>query len=342
MKRSNIMPLLLALFVFAAAPSPLQAQIPLVQKIETNTTPPGTLTISGTNLNSTPAPTVRLGSVDLVVTSASSSQILATFPAANPIGSFLPAIYELRLTITKYGVPIPLFLEVAIGVMGPQGPQGPAGPPGPQGAQGPPGPQGNPGATGPAGPQGPKGDTGATGPQGAAGPPGPQGPQGDTGATGATGPQGPQGDAGATGPAGPQGPAGAQGPKGDTGATGPAGPQGPAGPAGSGGHNPLAIALLRWYETNQTASFSAHPPSALAFDGAHMWMANHRIDAVNKFRPSDYAGLATSYVWSQPSALAFDGVYMWVANYASDNITRLQAYNGHRVGDFATGRGRSP
>src|SRR5688572_30105973 len=176
MKRLSNMTLPLALFVFLVAPSPLHAQIPLVQKVETSSTPPGAVTISGTNLNSTPAPTVRLGAVDLTVTSASASQIVATFPAGTPIGSFSPATYELRLTITRFGLPIPFFLELAIGAVGPQGPQGltgPAGPAGPQGTQGAQGPQGFAGAVGPAGPQGPQGNPGATGPAG------PQGPKGD-------------------------------------------------------------------------------------------------------------------------------------------------------------------
>ena len=103
------------------------------------------------------------------------------------------------------------------GPAGPVGPQGPAGPAGETGAVGPAGPAG---ATGPAGPAGPKGDTGAQGLKGdtgLTGATGPAGPKGDTGLTGATGLQGPKGDTGATGPQGPQG---IQGPKGDTGASG--------------------------------------------------------------------------------------------------------------------------
>lgn len=113
-----------------------------------------------------------------------------------------------------------------IGPAGPIGPQGPAGPAGETGAVGPAGPAG---ATGPAGPAGPKGDTGLQGLKGdtgLTGATGPAGPKGDTGLTGATGLQGPKGDTGATGATGatgPQGPQGIQGPKGDTGATGPSG-----------------------------------------------------------------------------------------------------------------------
>src|SRR5262245_36488137 len=74
---------------------------------------------------------------------------------------------------------------------------------------------------------------------------GPQGQQGERGVAGAQGPQGPKGD---QGDQGPQGPKGDQGDQGAQGAAGPAGPQGPPGI----GFNPLQIALLRWYEVNQS------------------------------------------------------------------------------------------
>lgn len=72
----------------------------------------------------------------------------------------------------------------ATGPAGPAGPQGLAGPAGPVGPAGPIGPQGVAGPVGPAGPQGPIGVTGPAGPigpQGLVGPTGPAGPQGTPG-----------------------------------------------------------------------------------------------------------------------------------------------------------------
>ena len=42
-------------------------------------------------------------------------------------------------------------------------------------------------------------------------------------------------------------------------------------------NNPLEVALLRWYPGNLSALFTANLgsyPSALAFDGASMWITN--------------------------------------------------------------------
>src|SRR5207253_1011537 len=148
------------------------------------------------------------------------------------------------------------------------------------------GPQGPPGPKGDLGPQGPKGDTGT------------QGAKGDAGATGPQGPSGPQGPKGDLGPLGPKGDTGPQGAKGDTGATGsqgPSGPQGPVGPAGATGApggpslNALKAAFKQWYR-------------------------------------QDFA------VGSNPTAIAFDGVNIWVANYSSGTVTKLLAATGATVG----------
>ena len=143
-----------ALILFALSITPLVAQqAPSVQSVQPDFTAPGKLTIMGANLLSPTAPTIQFGSVTLIVTSATASQIVAVFPTANPIGGFTPGTYELRLTVSK----TVLSLEVALGNVGPIGPQGPAGPQGPKGDMG---------VTGAVGPQGPKGDTGPTGPAG--------------------------------------------------------------------------------------------------------------------------------------------------------------------------------
>lgn len=203
------------------------------------------------------------------------------------------------------------------GATGPEGPQGQQGQQGPQGATGPQGPQGT------VGPQGQQGATGATGQQGPAGPQGPQGPQGSVGsqgnpgANGIDGLPGPKGDPGPAGSMGPAGPAGLQGPQ------GPAGPQGLRGLTGSG-LNPLQVATLHWYGTSQksitinlpdpavTPSGTAFP-SAVAFDGTNVWVANTGSNSVTVVNARTGVSQGVVPVGASPSALAFDGIAMWVA-----------------------------
>ncbi len=142
----------------------------------------GTLTITGQNFGS--SPTVTLDAMTFPTQSASSSRIVANFPAGNPPSSFAPGTYFLTL---QYRNQLPSIFTADIGANGAQGPAG---------VQGAAGPAGAPGGTGPAGPAGPQGMAGPIGPPGATGPAGP------TGATGAQGAQGTQGNTGPQGPAG--------------------------------------------------------------------------------------------------------------------------------------------
>jgi hypothetical protein len=141
-----------------------------------------TITLTGTSFGLSPA--VNFDAMALTVQTATTTQIVAAFPAASPPSSFTPGTYFLYVKFSNYTVAV---FTVDLGAVGPVGPAGPQGP------QGPIGPPGGTGSQGPAG---------AQGPQGSQGPPGPQGPQGTTGATG------PTGLAGATGAAGPPGTAG--------------------------------------------------------------------------------------------------------------------------------------
>ena len=224
-----------------------------------------TLTIQGQNLG-TNRPMVTLGGTSLVVTSFSSTKVVATLPAGIAPASYL-------LVFTRASGDTTSFVAT-IGAVGPQGPQGAGGPPGPQG---PAGPRGATGATGPVGSPGPTGATGAQGPQGVTGTAGPSGPTGPPGAAGSPGAKGDSGNsvhasplgqsdtrcvgaggyevfehetvtgldisvglicngvAGAQGLRGAQGETGQQGLPGPQGDIGPVGPQGPAGPQGASG-----------------------------------------------------------------------------------------------------------
>jgi len=174
-----------------------------------------------------------------------------------------------------------------------------------------------------AGVQGPPGPAGPQGPLGATGPAGPQGAQGPAGPTGAQGPQG---------PAGPNGPTGATGPQGPAGPTGPAGPQGPAGPASA---NPLQVAILRWYNANQTGLDFPYGGGGLTFDGQNMWTSDST--GVEKLRASDGALLGTFAAGSGPGRMAFDGANIWVANYGSNNVTKIRASDGSTLGTLSVG-----
>jgi len=187
--------------------------------------------------------------------------------------------------------------------------------------------------TGPTGPAGPQGATGTTGSTGATGPQGPAGPQGATGTTGSTGATGSQG------PAGPQGATGTTGSTGATGPQGPAGSQGPQGPQGPPAFNPLQVALLRWYQANQTENqFTVGSnPYGIAFDGANIWVTNCNSNTLTELRASDGTNLGTFTVGDVPFGIAFDGANIWVTNNGSNTVTKLRASDGTNLGTFSVG-----
>ncbi len=113
-----------------------------------------------------------------------------------------------------------------------------------------------------------------------------------------------------------------QGPTVATGATGLTGATGPAGV----GLNPLQVATLRWYESNQAfPHFTVgNKPYAVASDGTNIWVANNGSSNVTKLKASDGSLVGTYAVGSSPIGVAFDGSNIWVANYGSSNsVSRL-------------------
>jgi hypothetical protein len=146
---------------------------------------------------------------------------------------------------------------------------------------------------------------------------------------------------GKEGPQGPQGPAGPQG------ATGPPGPEGPPGPPSgpiiNGSFNPLQVALLRWYEANETAIDFAvgNRPQAMAFDGIHVWVLNLGIgnSSVTKLRVNDGMNLGTFNVSGAGNGIIFDGANIWVGSedaVTPPRLTKLRASDGVTVGVFPT------
>jgi hypothetical protein len=147
------------------------------------------------------------------------------------------------------------------------------------------------------------------GPRGIDGDPGPQGPQGIQGPQGL---KGDKGDPGVTGPAGPTGPQGSQGDKGDKGDQGIPGTDGKDGAPGAS-LNPMHIALLRWYQANQTThdlNIQGNPTAA-AFDGENLWVATHASN-LYKIRCRDRSVTSYNAGSLYANAVVFDGKFVWV------------------------------
>ena len=94
---------------------------------------------------------------------------------------------------------------------------------------------------------------------------------------------------------------------------------------GTGARNPLQIALLRWYEANESgATFSVgSSPFGVAFDGANIWVTNANNNNVTKLRASDGEVLGTFSVGFGPIGVAFDGANIWVANSGDGTVSKL-------------------
>ncbi|MFI5165644.1 MAG: hypothetical protein ACHQQS_03410 [Thermoanaerobaculales bacterium] len=109
--------------------------------------------------------------------------------------------------------------------------------------------------------------------------------------------------------------------------------------------NPMQIAMLMWYHAaNIPVHFNAGGdikyPTGLAFDGAHIWVANFNGNSVTEINASDGSKVGTFNAGGDingPEGLAFDGAHIWVANYNNNNVTKLNASDGTKVGTFIAG-----
>ena len=117
------------------------------------------------------------------------------------------------------------------------------------------------------------------------------------------------------------------------GATGPQGPQGPTGPTGTN-LGAMNAALLRWYSQTYTVGTS---PSAVAFDGTNIWVANTGSGNVTELSASTGAVVGTYFIGSAPYGVAFDGTNIWVTSYFNSNVTKLLASSGAVVGTYTVG-----
>jgi len=114
---------------------------------------------------------------------------------------------------------------------------------------------------------------------------------------------------------------------------------------GTNSRNPMQIALLRWYEDNETEATSwpsfnvGNNPISVAFDGANIWVTNYFSNTVTKLSASDGGVLGTFNVGAYPHGVAFDGANIWVTNEADDTVTKLRASDGNLQGTFNVGDG---
>jgi DNA-binding beta-propeller fold protein YncE len=67
-------------------------------------------------------------------------------------------------------------------------------------------------------------------------------------------------------------------------------------------------------------------PSALAWDGASLWVAKPWDDTVQQIDPEAGAVVATLPVGDGPSALAWDGASLWVANGGDDTVQQIDPH----------------
>ncbi len=96
---------------------------------------------------------------------------------------------------------------------------------------------------------------------------------------------------------------------------------------------PNQLGIRRWYAANKTGIDTplANASSAVAFDGAYLWIAHYVPSGtkLTKVRVSD--GEKTEYTdgfGSYPVAIAFDGKNLWTANAYSDNVTKFDPSTG--------------
>jgi DNA-binding beta-propeller fold protein YncE len=96
--------------------------------------------------------------------------------------------------------------------------------------------------------------------------------------------------------------------------------------------NNLQLAVNKTYLANQITSFpTGNGPSALAFDGEHMWVANSVDGTVMKLDTSTGQVLGTYPAGKTPMALAFDGANIWVASAGDGLLYKLRASDGTSV-----------
>ena len=95
------------------------------------------------------------------------------------------------------------------------------------------------------------------------------------------------------------------------------------------------IRKLRNQDGSLIASFQVGGvATALAFDGANIWVAMKSNDTLLKLRSTDgfIAGTFNLSPGSAPASLVFDGLDLWIANSGTNTISKLRPADGTIIG----------
>jgi hypothetical protein len=78
-------------------------------------------------------------------------------------------------------------------------------------------------------------------------------------------------------------------------------------------------------------------PSAIAYDGELLWVANEVDATVSTLHANDGLVVGTHGVGAGPVAVAYDGENLWVANSQDSTVTKLLASDGSVLGTYPVG-----
>lgn len=103
-------------------------------------------------------------------------------------------------------------------------------------------------------------------------------------------------------------------------------------------YNLKLLASRRWDILKSQKSFpSGNGPTAIEFDGTHLWVTNTGDNSVSKILASTGALVQTVAVGRQVQSLAFDGQNIWVTNPGPNSVTKIRASDGVILGFFESG-----
>lgn len=109
-------------------------------------------------------------------------------------------------------------------------------------------------------------------------------------------------------------------------------------------HNPLRIALLRWWDVNQSEAFvaSTGQPAVLAFDGRDLWVGREdgRLEEIQTHDVTLVDTYQLNLNMVLPGDLAFDGKMVWITSKRENIVTRARASDG--VALMYLNAGRTP
>ena len=87
--------------------------------------------------------------------------------------------------------------------------------------------------------------------------------------------------------------------------------------------------LVPLHRFNQVRVPVESNPTAIAFDGSHIWVANDLGSSVTVLNAGDGSWVQTlsggSYGFDYPFGVAFDGSHIWVTNGVGNSVTELPA-----------------